>query len=286
MEKNNYNKLISICVCNFNMGFSIYKSLSSVCNQLNDDFEVLVIDDGSNDNSVEELTKLKKKYKNFNFYKYSRNSKRHLGITRNISIEHANGKYVVLHIDADDLWENGIVEWCNKAIKISKKFNDEIFISGPQIQFVSKEFIKKFGGYRGIDYGEDRDLWARLAYINKIIFIKHKIFRTRMKLPRKYKYSKAFRISWQILLFDFRCGDDVISKLFPLIKDALFGTPKRGKLGEILRIIYILPAFIYSLYLGTYPNFRPTLSLEKSIQYKDKNTKSFDDWFKFLNIKE
>jgi glycosyltransferase involved in cell wall biosynthesis len=267
------------------MGFSIYESLSSVCDQLNDNFEILVVDDGSKDNSIEELIKLRKKYDNFIFYSYPRDPKRSLGTTRNLSIKHAKGKYVVLHIDADDKWDNGILEWCYKAIKISQRYNDQIYISGPQIQFVNKEFIEKFGGYRGIDYGEDRDLWARLAYTNKILFINHEVFRTRMTLPKKYKFLKIFRASWQILLFDFRCGENVVSKFFPLLKDAFLSKPKRGRLGDILRIIFILPAFFYSLFKGVLPDFRPTLSLEQSIQYKEKNTKNFDDWFKLLNIK-
>ena len=276
--------MISICVCNYNMGSMLYEALSSVCEQLNNDFEVIVIDDGSTDNSLTELQRLNNKYEIFKFYSYPRDPNRSLGLTRNLSIKHASGKYVVLHIDADDVWENGISDWCYKAIKISEALNDEIFISGQQIQFVNKNFIKDFGGYRDIDYGEDRDLWSRLSHTNKLIFIKHKLFRKRMKLDNKTLFLKIFRTSWQILLFDLRSGESVISRFLPLLKDAVLHPFKRGKYGGLVRIIYMMPAFIYASFKGVYSDFLPVMSSEDSIKYKEKNSKTFNDWFNYLNL--
>ena len=49
----------SVCICNHNMANTLDLSLKSVVNQLNDDYEVLVIDDGSNDNSLQILSEMK-----------------------------------------------------------------------------------------------------------------------------------------------------------------------------------------------------------------------------------
>ena len=44
------------------MSSTIKESLSSILSQLNNDFEVIVVDDGSNDNSLNIIYELQKKY--------------------------------------------------------------------------------------------------------------------------------------------------------------------------------------------------------------------------------
>ena len=78
------------------------RSLKSVLDQLDNRYEVLVVDDGSNDCSQEKLHEISKNYENFRYIPLMRDSRRRLGETRNISIEAARGKYVILHVDADD----------------------------------------------------------------------------------------------------------------------------------------------------------------------------------------
>ena len=87
------------------MAETLNSSLESVLNQVDDNYEVIVIDDGSADNSVDKLLSLKEKYSNLRVIPLLRDSRRKLGETRNISIRAARGKYVILHIDTDDIWE-------------------------------------------------------------------------------------------------------------------------------------------------------------------------------------
>ena len=59
--------LYSVCICNYNMKDYLEKSLKSILEQLDDRYEVLVIDDGSNDGSLEVLANLEKKYQIMRF---------------------------------------------------------------------------------------------------------------------------------------------------------------------------------------------------------------------------
>lgn len=276
----------SICVCNYNMGNYIYIALSSVLSQLTNEFEVLVVDDGSTDNSISQLEILRNKFENFSYYSLGSNQKRMLGETRNISIEKARGKYVVLHIDADDIWEAGIVEWCKNAEELSKKFDDQVYISGQQINFVSKSFILSFGGYRNIYYTEDRDLWARLASFNKIIFIDHPVFRSRMKLARGFQIKKTLYVTWNILVNDIRTQKTIRDGIKSVLSNLTSNFKVRGFYGGMLRMIYMPVAFIFVTFLEPIPNFSCKLSHDEYIKYKKRNTKTFSEWLNLQNKRD
>ena len=110
----------SICMCNYNMDSTLENSLKSILNQLNEVDEVVVVDDGSSDNSLSLLMKLREKYNNLRIIPLIRDARRKLGETRNISIRAARGKYVLVHIDTDDLWKN-IFHLFRKYIMRSKR---------------------------------------------------------------------------------------------------------------------------------------------------------------------
>ena len=68
----------SVCICNYNMADTLEISLSSVLNQLDDRFEVLIIDDGSKDKSVDIIKMLKIKYNNLRLICLKRDKNRKL----------------------------------------------------------------------------------------------------------------------------------------------------------------------------------------------------------------
>ena len=55
----------SICICNYNMNDTLERSINSILKQIDDEIEIIVVDDGSNDNSVK-----MKKIKNENLKKF------------------------------------------------------------------------------------------------------------------------------------------------------------------------------------------------------------------------
>ncbi|MCT0484740.1 glycosyltransferase family 2 protein [Weissella paramesenteroides] len=93
------NYKISIIINTFNVVNYIRYTLLSVIPQLTNEMELIIIDDNSTDNTVEEIRNLVPNYDNIRFVKQVDN----IGISaeRNYGILNASGKYI-LFIDGDD----------------------------------------------------------------------------------------------------------------------------------------------------------------------------------------
>ncbi len=106
----NKNKIrFSIIIPNYNKGQYINECLSSVFNQSYKNVEIIVIDDGSTDNSLEEIKKFDVKF-------YTTN-RLQAGGARNLGIKKAKGEYIIF-LDSDDyLSNNNILEELNNFIK-------------------------------------------------------------------------------------------------------------------------------------------------------------------------
>lgn len=272
--------LYSICMANYNMADCLEKSLGSVLKQLTNEFEVVVLDDGSSDSSVEILNQTSFRYPQLKIFPYGRHPKRYLGGTRNLSVKHSTGKYLLLHIDCDDIWEPGIPNWCRRARKLSEIFDDDVFIAGKQINMVSRKLFDIVGGYRNIYYTEDRDLWNHLSAIKKLVFVEHDVFRTRMALAPKVRVLKRIKTIWNILLNDLRTGPSVLPRLLPTMISTVRDVKIRG-LGNSLHRLIIFPlAAILALIKGPVEGYRPSLSASEWRRYKELNTKTFDEWMK------
>ena len=171
-------------MASYNMSETLIASLESVLSQINENYEVIVVDDGSSDDSVEKLLGLKKKYESLRVIPLLRDSRRKLGETRNISIKAARGKYVILHIDADDIWEPYINSFAKIYHEIEKRLAiDNFMLSGRQIQMATKDLLI-YNPYKNIYYTEDRNLWNDLAVLGKLISIDHKPFFKR--IPQRF----------------------------------------------------------------------------------------------------
>lgn len=127
---------VSIIIPNYNAGIYISRCIESVMNQSYKNIEVIIIDDGSTDNSWDIINKYKNKYPQI-IIKYQDNM--NASIARNKGIDLASGKYV-LFLDSDD-------ELCNDAIKFlvsAIEENKSDLVVGNFISIDSKgNFIRK-----------------------------------------------------------------------------------------------------------------------------------------------
>lgn len=102
----------SIVIPLFNKEKYISKTLDSICSQLKDDTEIVVIDDGSQDNSKAIVNDYIGKYKNIKIFCYENNG---VSVARNKGIEQSKGNYLVF-IDADDIIKDGYLDDVRKTV--------------------------------------------------------------------------------------------------------------------------------------------------------------------------
>ncbi len=105
--------ILSIIIPNYNKGTSLDRCLASIKKQVNDCVEVIIVDDCSNDESIEII----KKYKDFKILR----NKDNLGVaySRNAGIEIARGNYITF-IDSDDFVFDNYVNVILEKIKLEK----------------------------------------------------------------------------------------------------------------------------------------------------------------------
>ena len=109
--------LISIVMPAYNVGEYISRSIQSVLNQTYDAFELIIVDDGSTDNTfsiIDELSFLDKRIR------VIRQSNSGVSVARNVGISIAKGEYVAF-LDGDDIWMSTHLE---KAIDFFQKYPD------------------------------------------------------------------------------------------------------------------------------------------------------------------
>ena len=111
--------LISIIIPAYNVENYIARTLTSVLEQSDNDFELIVINDGSTDKTLEITTNLLKNY-NIN-YKIIDKKNGGVSLARNIGIKEANGEYICF-VDSDDLISNNLIKTVKNEIKKNPDF--------------------------------------------------------------------------------------------------------------------------------------------------------------------
>lgn len=194
--------LISIIIPSFNCAEYLPKAIDSVLNQTYQDFEIIIVDDGSTDNTKDILKSYIEKGKIIYIYQENKG----LPASRNTGIKSAKGKYIAI-LDGDDelvpealeeclsAIENNNAEWCisnllrvedNKSeVKVSKVPRDNYFVNILKDDFIrmapffKKDALFEIGFYDEIlRIREDWDLNIRLiksgqefVYINKPLYV-------------------------------------------------------------------------------------------------------------------
>lgn len=91
---------ISVIIPVYNMAYYLEECLDSVLRQTLKEIEIIMIDDGSTDESLAVMKEFQKKYSNI---KILRQANQGAGAARNNGIKHALGKYVAM-VDPDDFY--------------------------------------------------------------------------------------------------------------------------------------------------------------------------------------
>lgn len=112
---NNKQPLFSIILTVYNQENCIEKTLLSLNNQIFKDFEIIVIDDGSNDKSLEIIKKIKEENEKIILVEHKENKSAFMA--RLTGVDTANGKYI-LFLDGDDnFFDDALAKLNNEVIE-------------------------------------------------------------------------------------------------------------------------------------------------------------------------
>jgi glycosyltransferase involved in cell wall biosynthesis len=105
------NPKVSVVIPTYNRAGKVRKSVESVLAQSFTDLEVIVVDDGSSDDTEQTLKEAfgdRIRY----FYQHNQGA----SVARNRGIEESRGEWIAF-LDSDDLWEKDKIEWQLKAME-------------------------------------------------------------------------------------------------------------------------------------------------------------------------
>jgi len=183
--------MFTVVIPLYNKELSIKNTIQSVLNQTYQEFEIVVINDGSTDNSTRIVEAI-----NDNRIKLTHQENQGVSTARNRGIKMANNEWIAF-LDGDDLWK---VNHLEEITKMMQKFpNQKVYVTSfeysdkrpmfrhsrtesvfevesyfkeaikerlmwTSIVVVHKSCINKVGDFNErLNRGEDLDLWARLV---------------------------------------------------------------------------------------------------------------------------
>ncbi len=156
---------VSVVIPVYNTGDYLHATVASICGQTLSDIEIICINDGSTDNSLDILKEWAKKDPRISVWTHENAG---LSCTRNSGIELAQGKYIYF-MDSDDILEEKALE--TLFVKANEQnldviyFDADVFYDNPELE----EAAPKFNYKRSRSYSEvyrGQDLFAEL-YDNK-----------------------------------------------------------------------------------------------------------------------
>lgn len=198
---------ISIIIPVYNTGKHIEKCLNSIKNQTRKiDLEVIIINDGSTDNSENIVKQYIEKHKEFLNIKYYSKENEGVAKTRNFGIEKATSDYIMF-LDSDDYIEPEALETLEKYIEqdidLIKFKLQRVDENDNVIEKVDGPVFDKITGQEAFDelYGEDVLLDSPCVYI-----IKKKLF-----TENNFKFQGRYHEDFGLIPFIILTAKTVIS---------------------------------------------------------------------------
>ncbi|MCI5164771.1 MAG: glycosyltransferase [Candidatus Electrothrix sp. GM3_4] len=214
-EQEEHTGVVSVIVPTYNCGEWIGQTIESVLAQTYDNFELIIVDDGSTDNTCEII----KKYLPVDNLQYVIQKNSGQASARNHGLKLASGQYVA-YLDADDTWEptklerqilclskmncqvcytglnyigsdgellGGSGDCCSYSGKVTAQLFKANFVAFSTVM-VERKYLLKVGGSReSIRRSDDWDLLLRLSVICNFCYLPEKLM--------DYRKQRTGRIS-------------------------------------------------------------------------------------------
>ena len=215
---------VSVIVPTYNRADRLERALNSIVSQTYQDFELIVVDDGSTDKT----SQLMKSFPKAQYFYIKKNS----GVSkaRNVGLAFAKGE-LICFLDSDDLWKEKKIQiqslwlennkdsqicytdeiWVRNGVRVNpmnrhRKYSGDIFrhclglcIVSPSSVMIRAKLFDEIGNFdESLPACEDYDLWLRIASKYAFHFIKEPLIIKygghSDQLSRKYWGMDRFRV--------------------------------------------------------------------------------------------
>ena len=189
---------ISIIVPVYNVEKYIEKCLKSLANQTMQDFEIIIVNDGSKDNSEEIIKSFQENHPNLQI-KYLKKENGGLASARNYGVKYATGKYISF-IDSDDyvdinLYKN-LEKYMDEDIDVIKFKMQTVDKKGNILEKLDGPVFEKCTGEEAFEklYIDDKYLDPACIYLyRREFFIKN-------KFEYRLRYHEDFGLTSLIII--------------------------------------------------------------------------------------
>ncbi|MDX4062482.1 glycosyltransferase family 2 protein [Aliarcobacter skirrowii] len=133
------NSLVSIAMCTYNGSKFIKEQLDSILEQSYNNFELIIVDDMSKDDTVDIINKYMQKDTRIKFFQNQKN----LGFLKNFekAMSFCSGEYIAL-ADQDDIWKKNKLEVFLQEIKDNILIYSDAILIDENSKKLNKEFIR------------------------------------------------------------------------------------------------------------------------------------------------
>ncbi len=198
----NYSPEISVIMPTFNRAGYLENAVQSVITQSFESWELIIVDDGSSDDTFAILDPYIARFENIRYLKHKN---RKASLSRNAGIQASFGRYITF-LDSDDHYLNNHLEsrvailkeyrevallsggfLCDEDIRVKDRNNTDKLIHIRECIlggtfFGTREIFFSLEGFRDLEYAEDADLWERAEALYTV---------KKIEDPKTYVYQRA-----------------------------------------------------------------------------------------------
>lgn len=200
------NELITVIIPTYNREKTIIRSIESVLKQTYKNFEIIIVDDNSTDNTAEKIKNYINKYSNIKYIKHSINKGG--SAARNTGANMAKGKYLAF-LDSDDEWLERKLE--KQVIEFEK--NDKVALVYTSFRVLDEKSGNIIRIHKNTKYD---DILIKLLYRNVIgttssILVKKECFDEVNGFNENFLSCQDLELYIKLALkYEFGCVEDIL----------------------------------------------------------------------------
>ena len=137
--------LVSVIMASYNYAHYIVEAIESVVNQTYTNWELIIVDDGSQDNSIEVIERyIKKQPEKIFLYTHKNNENKNLKATLELAFTKIKGE-IIAFLESDDIWQKNNLE--RKVYYFNKFKNCSLIYSNLKLINKKNAILSKYKDY-------------------------------------------------------------------------------------------------------------------------------------------